>query len=231
VLVSSKSDKEQSLAVISGVRQMSSSRKSLTVIEAMRGRASTRAFEDRSVSKDLVREIIDTARWAPSGVNTQPWQVAVVTGKTKRQIGEALTEARLSGQPPDPDYGYYPDRYPEPYLSRQRACGYALYNALGIKREDTERRMKQWLKNYHGFGAPVELMIFIDETMAKGSWLDMGMFVQNVMLSARHYGLETCPQASMAEYPNIIRRILGLPKSMLLVCGIALGYPCLYKVV
>jgi nitroreductase len=197
----------------------------LSVLEAIRGRASTRAFTDQPVSDEIVREILDAARWAPSGVNTQPWQVAVVRGETKQQLGEALARTRLSGQSARPDYRYYAERFPEPYLSRQRACGFALYKALGIQRGDKEKRIQQWLKNYHGFGAPVELLIFIDAIFEQGSWLDMGMFVQNVMLVARAFELETCPQASMAEYPDIVREILGLPESMLLVCGVALGYP------
>ena len=85
--------------------------------------------------------------------------------------------------------------------------------------------MEQWIKNYYGFGAPVEFFIFIDEALEKGSWLDTGMFLQNIMLAARAFGLETCPQAAMSEYPDIIREVLGLPKSMQLVCGIAIGYP------
>lgn len=197
----------------------------LGVMEAIRHRASKRAFSNEPVSKYIIHQILDTARWAPSGVNTQPWQVMVITGNTKQKIADALIEARSSGQAPNPDYKYYTKRFPEPYRSRQKACGLALYEALEIKREDKNARTHQWMKNYNGFGAPVELMFFIDSVLEKGSWIDMGMFIQNVMLAARGHGLETCPQASMAEFPDIVRGILQLPDSLSLVCGVALGYP------
>lgn len=197
----------------------------MNIIDAIRNRASTRAFLDRPVSKDTIHQILDTARWAPSGANIQPWQVVALTGDTKRKIGAALIEARSSGQVSNPDYRYYAKRIIEPYRSRQKTCGAALYEVLGIRRNDKEARTHQWLKNYHGFGAPVELLFFIDSVLEKGSWIDLGMFIQSVMLAARGHGLETCPQASMAEFPDIVRDILKLPDSLSLVCGVALGYP------
>ncbi len=197
----------------------------MNVIEAITGRASTRAFLDKPVPRETISQVLDAARWAPSGVNTQPWQVAVVSGARKYQIGEAIVAARLMGVEPNPDYAYYADELPAEMLERKRACGFALYGALGIERQDKERRQEQWLKNYHGFGAPVELFVMIDAKLQAGSFLDTGMFVQNIMLAAREYDLETCPQAAMAEYPDIVRDVLELPSSLCLVCGIAIGYP------
>jgi nitroreductase len=101
----------------------------------------------------------------------------------------------------------------------------ALYDALGIERTDKKARSSQWEKNYHGFGAPVELYFFIDEALEQGSWIDCGMFIQNVMLAARSFELETCPQAALAEYPHIVREVLGVPFEKKLICGVALGYP------
>lgn len=196
----------------------------MDVIEAIRGRASVRAYLDRPVSNEVITEILEAARWAPSGVNTQPWFVHVVTGPLKQQMGDEIIAAKEAGQEPNQDYKYYPDTFPEPYLTRRRACGQALYGALGIDKRDIERRKEQWYKNYHGFGAPVELFVFIESRLEKGSWVDMGMFIQNIMLAARGFGLETCPQAAMAEYPDIVRRILGVPETLSLMCGIALGY-------
>ena len=102
----------------------------------------------------MIEKVLDAARWAPSGVNTQPWQVAVATGEVKRKIGDEIIDARVAGQSPDPDYQYYPEQFTEPYRSRRKTCGLALYGALGIQKEDTERRLEQWNRNYHGFGAP-----------------------------------------------------------------------------
>lgn len=169
--------------------------------------------------------MLEAARWAPSGTNTQPWRVAVAAGEVKNQICDRIVSAFSEGEDSRADYKYYPDKVAEPYRSRRVACGMALYGALGIERSDRERRREQWVKNYQGFGAPVELFILIDEDLEQGSWVDMGMFIQNVMLAARAFGLETCPQAAMAEYPDIVREILDLPDSLKVVCGIAMGYP------
>ena len=169
--------------------------------------------------------VLEAARWAPSGGNTQPWEVAVVTGDPKKEIGDRMVEALRSGDKGNADYQYYARRFPEPYKTRRFDCGMALYNALGIQRSDKEARAQQWEKNYHGFDAPVELYFFVDEALELGSWVDTGMFIQSVMLAARAYGLETCPQAALAEYPDIVREVLAFPQTKKLICGVAVGYP------
>ena len=197
----------------------------MEIIEAIRGRASTRAFLDQAVARETIESVLEAARWAPSGGNTQPWEVAVVTGSLKREIGDRMVEALRSGDRGKADYQYYAHRFPEPYRTRRFDCGMALYEALGIKRKDREARGRQWEKNYHGFDAPVELFFFVDEALETGSWVDTGMFIQNVMLAARAFDLETCPQAALAEYPDIVREVLDLPGGKKLVCGLAMGYP------
>jgi nitroreductase len=196
----------------------------LNVSDAIRGRSSTRAFLDRAVEPQLITEILDTARWAPSGVNTQPWHVGVLGETTRKRLGDAIVAAREAGQAESPDYHYYPQRWEEPYRSRRKACGLALYGALGIGRDDAEARKVAWYRNYRFFDAPVGLIFSIDRDLEKGSWMDFGMFIQSVMLAARDHGLETCPQASLAEYPDIVREILELPASRAIVCGMSMGY-------
>ena len=196
----------------------------MDILDAMRGRRSTRAYLDKPVARETIESILDAARWAPSGVNAQPWQVAVVSGEIKNKIAEALLAARKSKQPENPDYAYYPKEWVEPYKTRRKASGLALYAALGIAKDDVFARLKSWNNNYRFFGAPVGLLFFIDRQLSQGAWVDMGMFIQNVMLAARAHGLETCPQASLAEYPDIVRDILGVPSTRVLVCGMALGY-------
>jgi nitroreductase len=193
--------------------------------EAIRKRQSTRAFLDRDVSDEIVTSILDTARWAPSGVNTQPWQVAVLRGQTKQRVGDDIIAARERGDAENPDYQYYPTEWADPYKTRRFECGMALYGALGIGREDKDKRKQAWYANYHFFGAPVGLLFFLDRQLSQGSWVDMGMFIQSVMLSAINHGLATCPQASLAEYPDIVRNALDIPRELALVCGMALGYP------
>lgn len=197
----------------------------MDVLEAIKNRHCFRAFIQKPVAVSLVKSILEVARFAPSGANTQPWHVVVVTGSFITKINDSILKARAAHMPENPDYHYYPTTWVEPYKSRRIACGRALYSAVDIKREEIEKRNNQWNLNYCFFGAPVGLLFFLDAQLEKGSWIDMGMFAQNVMLAARDFGLETCPQASMAEYPDIIRDIVGVPKEMALMCGMAMGYP------
>lgn len=196
----------------------------MDVLEAIKGRHSTRAFLDKTVSFSLVEQILEAARFAPSGVNTQPWKVVVIGGTYIKKIGDAIVAARDSGLPEDPDYHYYPTEWHEPYKSRRKVCGLALYSSINISIEEKDKRKVAWYRNYYFFGAPVGLLFFVDRSLEKGSWVDMGMFIQNVMLAARGLGLETCPQASLAEYPNIVREIVCVSKDEALICGMALGF-------
>ncbi len=196
-----------------------------TIIETIKQRHSTRAFLNKPVAPDLVIQLIDAARFAPSGCNTQPWDVAIVQGKTLTRLGNAIIQAREADLPENPDYAYYPPQWREPYKTRRAHCGLALYGAVGIGSQDKQARKEQWYANYHCFGAPVCLLCFIDRDLGKGAWMDYGMFIQNVLLAAMDLGLATCPQASLAEYPDIVRQTLAWPKEQDLLCGIALGYP------
>jgi len=197
----------------------------MKVSEAIVGRYSCRAYLDRAVSREVVEQILDTARWSPSGANIQPWQVAVVQGETKDLLSARFLAAVAEGKKPSPDYRYYPGEWIEPYKSRRFQCGMALYEALQIQRDDKERRLRAWQDNYRFFGAPVALFFFVDRVMEQGAWLDLGMFIQNLMLAARERGLESCPQASTADYPDLVRELLEIPADKLLLCGLAMGYP------
>lgn len=196
----------------------------MDVIDAIRGRLSTRAYLDKAVSQSQVETILEAARWAPSGVNTQPWHVSVVAGEQKKKICGEIIQAYTDGIAAHPEYQYYPEEWFEPYKSRRFACGMALYGALNIAREDKTKRRENWMQNYRFFDAPVGLFIWIDKKLGIGSWMDLGMFIQNIMLAARGVGLETCPQAAMAEYPDIVHEQLKVPDSLSLVCGMALGF-------
>lgn len=197
----------------------------MDVITAIRDRQSIRAFLDKPVPDALLTQILEAARFAPSGVNTQPWRVAVVGPHHRQEISEAILEAKAQSIPENPDYHYYPTEWFDPYKSRRKACGLALYGALGIAKDDVVRRQAQWYRNYHFFDAPAGFIFYLDARLCQGSWMDMGMFIQNVMLAARGFGLETCSQAALAEYPDIIRRVLHLSRDFAIVCGMAVGYP------
>ena len=197
----------------------------MTVESAITGRRSIRAFRKTPVPRETIESILAIAGRAPSGSNIQPWKVRVLTGTTKDRLTQALTALHDAGAPPNREYNYYPVDWREPYLARRRACGFGLYKTLGLGRNDKARMHAQHGQNYAFFGAPVGLIFTIDRDMEQGSWLDYGMFLQSVMLAARSEGLETCPQAAFAVYPEAVQRIVGFPATEMLVCGMALGYP------
>lgn len=196
----------------------------MKIEDLIKQRHSTRAFIDKPVSEAIIHEILDIARYAPSGANTQPWQVAVITGNTKQQISDSLVGAFQRGIKSKPDYAYYPENWRSPYIERRRACGLQLYQSLQIDRKDKLAQQQQWEANYRAFDAPVMLLFFMDAEMQTGAFLDLGMFLQNLMLAAQDRGLATCPQAALAEYAEQIKVILHYPADTILVCGMALGY-------
>lgn len=196
----------------------------MQVTQALQARKSVRAFLDKPVSREQVMQLLEAARWAPSGSNTQPWQVAVVMGERKNQLQQALEQAFRAGHKSAPDYQYYPYEWTEPFQKRRIDCGLQLYSALEIARHDKERRMAQWIANYHSFGAPVVLFFFMDKIMQVGSYMDYGMFLQSIMLTAVEQGLATCSQAALCDYANVVREFLGYDSNQVLVCGMALGY-------
>lgn len=196
----------------------------MDVKQALLERKSTRAFLDKPVSRETIDRILDAARHAPSGANTQPWQVAVITGDTKKRLQQKIEDAHRGGEKPAMDYQYYPVDWEDPYKGRRVACGIQLYKSLDIKREDRQARVDQWVANYRAFDAPVMLLFFIDPVMEQGSFLDYGMFIQSIMLAAVEEGLATCPQAALGEYPQIVKQTLGYPEQSILICGMSLGY-------
>lgn len=196
----------------------------MQVTEALQARKSVRAFLDKPVSREQILAILDVARWSPSGSNTQPWQVAVVMGERKNQLQQTLEQTFLAGHASKPDYQYYPHEWVEPFQKRRVDCGMQLYAALNIARHDKEKRMAQWLANYHSFGAPVVILFFLNKILQTGSYMDYGMFLQSIMLTAVEQGLATCPQAALCDYAEVVREFLGYDANQVLVCGMALGY-------
>lgn len=192
---------------------------------AVTSRRSIRAFLPEPVPRAIVERIIAGAARAPSGTNMQPWQVTVATGATLDRVNAAVTSAYLTeGVPPDQEYRYYPPDFPEPYLARRRACGWGLYGLLGIAKGDHAAMKAQHARNYSFFGAPVGLVVSLDRRLERGSWIDVGMFVQNLTIMARHFGLHSCAQAAYAPFHRLLRRELGIPEGEVVICGLALGF-------
>lgn len=193
------------------------------VARAIASRRSVRGFRPDPVPEPLIRRILALAANAPSMTNTQPWRVRVLTGEALRRLSAAILAAHEKGEHPDFEYAYYPKEWRAPYLDRRRQIGWALYGLLGIKKGDFAATKRQHGRNYTFFGAPVGMIVTIDRDLGMGSWLDLGMFLENIMIAARGAGLDTCPQAAFGNYHAIIRRALAIPDQEIVVCGMALG--------
>jgi len=196
-----------------------------SVTEAINTRRSLRGFLPTEVTRETISEVLDCAARAPSGTNMQPWKTYVVTGDTRAQLCQAVCDAfdeksdRYKGE-----VRYYPEKWFEPFISRRRKVGWDLYGLLGINKGEHEKMHAQHRRNFVFFDAPMGIMFTIHRDLATGSWLDYGMFLQNVMLLAREAGLHTCPQAAWPDYHEAIRTVLPLESNEVVVCGMAVGY-------
>ena len=197
----------------------------MQVTEALRSRFSCRAFLDRPVSLSVIREILDEARKAPSGGNLQPWQVHVVAGKALTGLVEDIRRRFVAAPVGEgTEYDIYPPHLAEPYRTRRFKTGMDLYRALGIAREDTEARQRQWQRNYEFFGAPVGLFFALDRALGPPQWSDVGMYILAVMLLARERGLHSCAQEAWAAWHGAVAAHIQLPASQMLFCGMAIGH-------
>jgi nitroreductase len=197
------------------------------VDDAITTRRSLRAFLPTAVPRATLEQILAVAARAPSGTNTQPWKVHVLTGASKvdlsREILAAFDDPVARATHTEP-YAYYPTEWRSPYVDRRRKVGWDLYSLLGIGKADKAAMHAQHARNYSFFDAPVGLIFSVDTVMQQGSWLDYGMFLQNVMVAARARGLDTCPQAAFTQFHRIIARHLKLGADEMVVCGMSLGH-------
>ncbi len=201
------------------------------VDQAITSRMSARAFTQQAVSRELITEILQVASRAPSGTNTQPWKVYVLQGATRDALVEKVCAAHeairanpeVAKQYTEP-YDYYPAQWVSPYIDRRRENGWSLYGLLGIGKADKDRMHEQHQRNFKFFDAPIGLMFTIDPIMGRGSLLDYGMFIQNIMVAARARGLHTCPQAAWNGFHSIILPHIGAGEGEMMVCGMSLGY-------
>ena len=206
---------------------MATDQNSHIIDRAITSRRSVRAFLETPVNPQIIRDIIQVASRAPSGTNTQPWRVYVLTGDAKKRLSDAIEAAFLDPRKAaqhHEEYDYYPSSWIEPFISRRRKVGFDLYGLLGLGKDDKEGMKQQHARNYRFFDAPVGMIFTIDRIMGKGSLLDYGMFMQNIMISAVGHGLATCAQAAFNQFHSIIEDELNLPESESVVCGMALGY-------
>ncbi len=197
----------------------------MKVSEALDTRLSIRAFLDRPVAEETVREILVRASRAPSGGNLQPWRVIVLMGAARQRLVDTVA-SRMLAKPggEGTEYDIYPPKLKEPYRGRRFRIGEMMYEKLGIPREDKPGRLMQFARNYRFFDAPVGLLFSIDRDMQQGQWADLGMFMQSIMLLAREYGLDTCAQEAWAVWHETITELFAIPEEEMFFCGMALGY-------
>ena len=197
----------------------------------IKSRRSMRAFSSQEVPQATVRALLETASYAPSGTNTQSWNVYVVHGKKRAQIVDAVTQA-INAAAANPDtaalykeaFPYYPKEWISPYIDRRRENGWSLYGLLDIKKGEKEKMHAQHLRNYCFFDAPVGLFFTVNKVMGEGAKMDIAMMMQNLMVAAHARGLATCPQAAWNHYHKVVLPIVGAGEDEELVCGMALGY-------
>jgi nitroreductase len=201
------------------------------VDEAITSRMSARAFTQQAVPRALLEQILEVSSRAPSGTNTQPWKVYVLQGASRDSLVNKICTAHdaVRANPElaknyKEEYDYYPTQWISPFIDRRRENGWSLYGLLGIGKADKDKMHAQHQRNYQFFDAPVGLMFTVNRVMGRGSLLDVGMLLQNVMVSARGHGLHTCPQAAWNGFANIIMPHIGAGEDEMLVCGMSLGY-------
>lgn len=201
------------------------------VDDAITSRMSTRAFTPEPVPREVLVDLLRVASRAPSGTNTQPWKVYVLEGASRAALVDKVCAAHdaIRAEPAlaadfREEYDYYPEKWVSPYIDRRRENGWGLYGLLGIGKSDKDKMHLQHQRNYQFFDAPVGMMFTIDRVMGRGSLVDYGMFLQNIMVAARGRGLHTCPQAAWNGFAKIILPHIGAGPDEMLVCGMALGY-------
>lgn len=198
----------------------------LSVAAALRARISTRAFLPKALSQETLAEILDAARWAPSGGNVQPWRLIAVAGEARDAVCALASQTLQAnpGQNEEGDRPIYPENLWEPHRARRYAVGEAMYEKLGIAREDKFTRLAWLARNYAFFGAPAAVFAIIDRRMGHGQWAHLGMFLQSIVLAAQELGIASCMQESWARLRGTLAGHFALGESEMIYCAIALGY-------
>ncbi len=201
------------------------------VDDAITSRRAVRAFTSTPVARQDIIELLEVASRAPSGTNAQPWKVYVLQGDSRAALVDQVCAVHdaIRANPAlatdyQEEYDYYPEKWFDPYLERRRENGWGLYGLLGIAKGERDKMHAQHQRNYRFFDAPVGLMFTVDRGMGRGSLLDYGTFLQNIMVAARGRGLHTCPQQAWNSFNKIILPHIGAGPDEMLVCGMALGY-------
>ena len=194
------------------------------VLETIKNRHSKRAFLPQEIPNEIITEVLKCAAQAPSSRNTQPWKVAVIKGKTLKKLSALMCEKFDQGIFEKPDYQYSPDPLPPEFLERARQCGHNLFKLKKIDRKDHLARKKNDRENYIFFNAPLLLVFYLPPRSERGNFLDMGFFIQNILLGLQSHGIASCPQTRTTHYSPIIKSTLKIPMDHIIVCTLSVGY-------
>ena len=197
----------------------------MNIKQLIKSRYSVRSFLDNDVGFEKVKSILDTANSAPSGGNIQPWKVYVLGNNSKNELITQALNNYDTGVQEDIEYEIYPKPLAEEYKKRRSQCAADMYDALSIARDDIDTRLKQVRENFKFFGAPIGMIVTIDKSFAQNGWGHVGMFLQNLWLTAISEGLGVCLQESWSIYPKTVKKVIDCPDNEMIWCGIAMGYP------
>ncbi len=199
-----------------------------TILETIKNRSSKRAYLPKKVSKEIQEKILDAASMTPSGANMQPWVVyAISNEEVLKNIGDAIIDKMSSGVPHDQFIQYYPINWVNPYKKRRIVTGAGLYKLMGVQRKDTDTRIEMWHNNFRWFGASTVFFIFTDKANidgAEGVFLDCGAYMQSILLAAKEFGLDTCPQGSTTEFGKVVTNVLETPDNLAFLYSVVIGY-------
>ncbi len=196
----------------------------MQVTDALRGRRTIRGFKSTPVADELIRNIFETAQQAPSNCNTQPWEVFVVSGEARDELEKALVAEILAGKQPSPAFPPGDADLTGVYRERQYECAARYYGTMGIEREDRDARNELMLRNWQFFGAPHVAFLCMPVSMGPVNAIDIGIYLQTLMLLMVEHGLGSCPQGALAFFPDPVREIAGIPEDMGIICGLSFGY-------
>ena len=196
----------------------------MQVTQAVQSRVTCRAFKPETVPAELVREVLQLAARAPSNGNLQPWRVFVVSGERLEKLKQDAVERITTQGWEEPEYFVYPSPLKEPYRTLRFEVGEALYKTIGVERSDKAGRLGQFAKNAELFGAPLGLFFYIDRSMSQGQWMDLGLFIQTLMLLFEERGIATCAQGYWTGLHQTLARQIQPPEELMLACGMAVGY-------
>ena len=196
----------------------------MNVSQAIKQRRSVRAYLDKPVDLELIKEIFSQAQRAPSNCNTQPWHVVVVSGDSRDKIEKAMMSEIMAGKPPTPHFTPGDHKLQDEYRKRQIECAVSLYDSLNIKREDKQERQELMGRNWQFFGAPHAAFFSMPKSMSEINAVDMGIYLQSIMLLMTQYGLASCPQGALAMFTDSIWEMANIPDNNAIMFGLSFGY-------